>query len=103
MARKRLHQAGRANLRKRGQGFRRGSGPLTLLSGDSFRVEMLESLHPYLSPLQGCDTFGGGAGGRERGDGGDAGSHRGATDRLLVEPWLGTVRRVDDQVDSLAL
>jgi hypothetical protein len=72
-----------------------------LLRSDTLRVQRLQSLHAHFSALQGSNTLRGSSSGRERGDGRDVTGDGGAPDRLLVEVWVGTMRRVDDQLDAI--
>ncbi len=53
--------------------------------------------------LHGGDAFGGGLRGGQRGDGGNARQDRGAADRLLVEEGVLAARRVDDELNAVAL
>ena len=53
--------------------------------------------------LHGGNSLGRGLGGCERGDGGDAGQHSRAANGLLIENRVLPARRVDDQLDALAL
>src|ERR1700674_4996409 len=68
---------------------------------DALGVQRLQSLHAHFSTLQGGDTFGGGSGGGERRNGGDAPGDSSAADRFLVEVGVGTVRRIDNQLDAI--
>src|SRR5208283_1564909 len=64
-------------------------------------VQMLEGVDGDMVLLHGGDAFGGGLGGGERGDGGNAREHGGAADGLLVEDGVLAARRVDDELDAL--
>src|SRR5713226_4106427 len=64
---------------------------------------MLQCAHADLSLLQRGDPFGGSEGGSQRGNGGDALRHRRAANRLLVEPGIGSIGGVEDQLDTVAL
>src|SRR5260370_8228094 len=64
---------------------------------------MLQCAHADLSLLQRGDPFGGRAGGSQRGNGGGAVRPRRAANRLLVEPGIGSIGGVEDQLDTVAL
>src|SRR5438445_13792223 len=64
---------------------------------------MLQRLDIDFAALQGRNAFSSRTRRRERRDGGDACSNRGAANGLLVEPWFKSSRSVDDQLNALPL
>ena len=66
-------------------------------------MQLLQRLHPHLPALQRRNAFRRGAGCRQRGDGRDSRLHRRPPDGLLIEPGIEAVRRIDDQLNALAL
>src|SRR5271165_5557447 len=74
-----------------------------LCGGRALGVKLLQRVHLYIAALQGCDSFAGCPRCRQSRNRWNARSHGRTPDRLLVEPGIDTVRRVDDHVQPLAL
>src|ERR1035438_4372373 len=71
--------------------------------GGSLGVQLLQRVHLDVSALQGCDTFARGPSCRQSCNCRNACGYGRTPNRLLVEPWIDAVRRVDDQVQALTL
>src|ERR1051326_5500968 len=67
------------------------------------RVQRLDRTDRQMPVLERCNAFHRGARSGHRGDALDAVRDSGAADRLLVEPWFSAMRRINDELDTLAL
>jgi hypothetical protein len=63
---------------------------------------VLQNSHRYLSALKGRNSFCRGPRRRRGGEGGDALSNGGSTDRLFVEPGILSLRSIHDELDAVA-
>ena len=64
-------------------------------------MQRLQRLHPHLSALEGGYAFGGGSSGAQRGDRRNAGGDGGSANGFFVKIGVGTVRRIDDELDAV--
>src|SRR5579864_4344264 len=67
-----------------------------LRSSVPLRVQLLQGPHIHFTPLQCRNPFGGGAGGGERRDRRNPGSHGSAANGLFIEERIRTFGRVHD-------
>src|SRR5271157_376204 len=74
-----------------------------LCGGCALGVKLLQRVHLHIAALQRCNAFAGGTCRRQSCDRRDARSHGRAANCLFVEPGIDAVRRVDNQVQPLAL
>src|SRR5580698_1142529 len=66
-------------------------------------MQLLQRKDRRLAALHGLDSFHGSLRSGDGGDGGNASQHGGAANRLLVEQRLLTTRRIDDEMNAIAL
>ena len=83
--------------------FQGPEGPCPFRSPAVGDVEMLKRVDSDVMLLHGGDAVGGSVGGRDCGDRGNAFEHGGTTDGFLVKERVLAARRVDDELNTIAL